>query len=70
MLRHFGTIHSVDSLDLAQRLGRIAAEEGLSPAVFLQVKLRPDPAKGASIQKPSGSSGRSWPPWCRCGPWV
>ncbi len=46
VLRHFGTIHSIDSLELAQRLGRIAAEEGLSPAVFLQVKLRPDPAKG------------------------
>jgi pyridoxal phosphate enzyme (YggS family) len=46
VLRHFGTIHSVDSLELAQRLGRIAAEEGLSPAVFLQVKMRPDPAKG------------------------
>jgi uncharacterized pyridoxal phosphate-containing UPF0001 family protein len=26
-------------------VGRIAAEEGLSPAVLLQVKFRPDPAK-------------------------
>ena len=45
VLRHFGSIHSVDSLELAQRLQRIAAEEGLAPAVLFQVKLRPDPAK-------------------------
>jgi uncharacterized pyridoxal phosphate-containing UPF0001 family protein len=35
-----------DSLELAERMARIAAEEGLAPAVLLQVKLRPDPAKG------------------------
>ncbi|WP_216904879.1 YggS family pyridoxal phosphate-dependent enzyme [Synechococcus sp. CCY 9618] len=45
VLRRFGTIHSVDSLALAQRLQRIAAEECLAPAVLLQVKFRPDPAK-------------------------
>ncbi len=45
VLRRFGTIHSVDSLSLAQRLQRIATEEGLSPAILLQVKFRPDPAK-------------------------
>ncbi|MEB3199877.1 MAG: YggS family pyridoxal phosphate-dependent enzyme [Synechococcaceae cyanobacterium] len=45
VLRHFGTLHSLDSFSLAERLQRIAAEEGLSPVVFLQVKLRPDPAK-------------------------
>jgi hypothetical protein len=45
VLRQFGTLHSVDSLALAERLARIAAEEGLSPAVFMQVKLRPDPNK-------------------------
>jgi pyridoxal phosphate enzyme (YggS family) len=45
VLRHFGTLHSVDSLDLAQRLQRIAAEENLTPRIFLQVKLRPDPTK-------------------------
>lgn len=43
--RHFGTIHSIASLPLLERLQRIAAEEQLSPGVFLQVKLRPDPAK-------------------------
>jgi len=45
VLRHFGTLHSLDSLELAQRLQRLAAEEGLAPAVFLQVKLRADPGK-------------------------
>lgn len=45
VLRHFSTIHSVDSLELAERLQRIAAEEGLSPAILFQVKLAPDPAK-------------------------
>jgi pyridoxal phosphate enzyme (YggS family) len=45
VLRRFGTIHSLDSLALAERLARIAAQEGLAPAVFLQVKLRPDPGK-------------------------
>ena len=44
--RHFGTIHSVSSLPLLERLQRIAAEEQLTPGLFLQVKLRPDPAKG------------------------
>ena len=46
VLQRFGTIHSLDSLALAERLARIAAEEQRSPEVFLQVKLRPDPAKG------------------------
>ncbi|MFN7901063.1 MAG: YggS family pyridoxal phosphate-dependent enzyme [Synechococcaceae cyanobacterium] len=45
VLRHFGTLHALDSLGLALRLQRLAAEESLAPAVFLQVKLRPDPGK-------------------------
>ncbi|WP_043368756.1 YggS family pyridoxal phosphate-dependent enzyme [Cyanobium sp. PCC 7001] len=45
VLRRFGTIHSLDSVALAQRLARIAAEEERSPAVLFQVKFRPDPAK-------------------------
>jgi len=58
VLRHFGTIHSVDSLELAERIARIAAEEELAPAVFLQVKLRPDPAKaGLSAEE----LRRIWP---------
>lgn len=46
VVRQFATIHSLDSLDLARRLARIAAEERLRPQVFFQVKLRPDPGKG------------------------
>lgn len=46
VLRQFAWVHSIDTLPLAQRASRIAAEEGLSPRVFLQVKLRPDPNKG------------------------
>lgn len=45
VLRHFGTIHSLDSVPLAERLQRIAEEEGVAPVVFAQVKLRPDPGK-------------------------
>ncbi len=45
VLRRFPTIHSVDSLALAERMARIAAEEGLSPGILLQVKLLPDPGK-------------------------
>ncbi|MFM7456916.1 MAG: YggS family pyridoxal phosphate-dependent enzyme [Vulcanococcus sp.] len=46
VLQRFGTLHSMDSLALAQRTARIAAEEGLAPQVLLQVKLRDDPSKG------------------------
>jgi pyridoxal phosphate enzyme (YggS family) len=42
---HFHWIHSVDSLALAQRFQAIAQEETASPALCLQVKLRPDPTK-------------------------
>ena len=45
VVRAFGTIHSLDSLELARRLARIAAEEHRAPLVMFQVKLRPDPAK-------------------------
>ena len=46
VLQRFTWVHSVDSLALAERVARIAGEEGVSPKVLLQVKLRPDPAKG------------------------
>ncbi|MEB3261071.1 MAG: YggS family pyridoxal phosphate-dependent enzyme [Cyanobacteriota bacterium] len=45
VVRHFGTLHSLDSLPLAERLQRLAREEGVAPVVFAQVKLRPDPGK-------------------------
>lgn len=46
VLRAFAAVQSVDSLDLARRISRIASEEGLMPSLHAQVKLRPDPAKG------------------------
>jgi pyridoxal phosphate enzyme (YggS family) len=58
VLRRFATIHSVDSLELAERLARIAAEESLSPALFLQVKLRSDPAKAGFSPE---SLRQAWP---------
>lgn len=44
-IQHFDWIHSVDSLKLAQRLDRIAAEQSRSPICCLQVKLLADPNK-------------------------
>jgi hypothetical protein len=44
-LEQFQWIHSCDSLKLAQRLNRIAAELSLRPQVCLQVKVVPDPDK-------------------------
>lgn len=58
VLRHFGTIHSVDGLALAERLQRIAAEEQLSPRLFFQVKLRSDPGKTGFEP---GELERLWP---------
>ena len=46
VVKAFDVIHSVDSLSLAERVSRIAVEEGRQPEVLLQVKLRPDPSKG------------------------
>lgn len=45
VLEHFDWIHSVDSLKLANRLDRQAAELNKSPNCCLQVKLVPDPSK-------------------------
>ena len=50
VVRAFPVIHSVDSLPLAQRLSRIAGEEGQRPEVLLQVKLRPDANKGGFLR--------------------
>ena len=44
-LEHFQWIHSCDSLALAQRLDRIAAELSCQPQVCLQVKVLSDPNK-------------------------
>lgn len=51
-LEHFEWIHSVDSLKIAVRLNKIAAEISRSPACCLQVKLVPDPTKfGFSLEE-------------------
>lgn len=44
-VEHFQWIHSCDSLNLAQRLNRLAAELSLRPKICLQVKVAPDPNK-------------------------
>ena len=44
-LEQFQWLHSCDSLNLAQRLNRLAAELSLRPKVCLQVKVVPDPNK-------------------------
>lgn len=44
-LEKFQWIHSCDSLELAQRLNRLAAEQLLKPQICLQVKVVPDPSK-------------------------
>jgi pyridoxal phosphate enzyme (YggS family) len=45
VLEHFQWIHSVDSLKLACRLEQLANELSLTPQIFLQVKVLPDPNK-------------------------
>ena len=45
VLEHFDWIHSIDSLKLAQRMNRQAAELGVSPNCCLQVKVMSDPNK-------------------------
>lgn len=45
VLEHFQWIHTCDSLKLAERLNRLAAELSCSPNVCLQVKVLPDPSK-------------------------
>lgn len=44
-LELFQWIHSVDSLQLAQRLDNLAGEIGCQPQVCLQVKIEEDPSK-------------------------
>ncbi len=46
VIRSFDVIHSVDSIELAERISRIAVEENRSPQIMIQVKFREDPTKG------------------------
>lgn len=44
-VEYFQWIHACDSLNLAQRLNRLAVELSLRPKICLQVKVAPDPNK-------------------------
>lgn len=45
ILKHCGTLHSVDSLELAQQVSRIAGEGSVTPNIYLQVNVAEDAAK-------------------------
>jgi pyridoxal phosphate enzyme (YggS family) len=45
VVRHAAWIHSVDSLDLLQRIDRIAGEEGRCPAVLLEINVSGEESK-------------------------
>lgn len=46
----FDAVHSVDSLDLARRLSRLASESGRAPLpVYLQLNVDRDPAKAGLL---------------------
>jgi pyridoxal phosphate enzyme (YggS family) len=44
-IARFGTIHSVDSIDLLQRLERIAHDEGRHPRLLVQINVTGEPTK-------------------------
>ena len=46
VIKNFDVIHSIDSLDLMEKVSRIAFEEKKCPDIMLQVKLYEDPTKG------------------------
>jgi pyridoxal phosphate enzyme (YggS family) len=66
-LRLFGTLHSVDSLELLDRVERLAHDAGRRPRVLLQVNAGGEPARagfaldwfGAQVDMPAGPLVRS-----------
>jgi pyridoxal phosphate enzyme (YggS family) len=50
-VRIFDLIHTVDSVELASRLDRIAGEIGRNPSVLVQVKLGDEPAKFGAAEE-------------------
>jgi hypothetical protein len=60
--RLFGTIHSVDSLELLERIERIAHDDGRRPSVLLQVNAGGEPERAgfaldwfrAQVEMPAG----------------
>jgi pyridoxal phosphate enzyme (YggS family) len=55
VIRSFAAIHSVDSVDLLQRLDRLAAEENRRPRVLLQVNVAAEASKAGLA--PEGLTG-------------
>ncbi len=58
VIKEFDFIHSVDSLALFERISRISKEEGKSPKIFFQVKLKDDPSKSGFLKE---DLLNSWP---------
>ncbi len=50
IIKEFSVIHSVDSLNLAKRISRIAGEEDRRPLIMVQVKFRPDINKSGFLE--------------------
>lgn len=46
VVTRFSTIHSLDSLRLAEHLDRVAGEEGVRPGVYLELNLAGEATKG------------------------
>ena len=46
----FDVIHTIDSLDLTERLDRIAGELGRRPEVLVQVDLAHEPTKSGAVE--------------------
>ena len=61
VVKAFSVIHSVDSFALAERISRIAGEEGCCPEILLQVRFRDDPTKGGMEQSELLAA---WPEFC------
>ena len=55
---HFGWVHSVDSLRLAQRLSRLAQEKGIVLDALFEVNVTRDPAKHGLPPERAGSPAR------------
>jgi pyridoxal phosphate enzyme (YggS family) len=55
VIRSFAVIHSVDSVELLQRLDRLAAEENRRPCVLLQVNVAAEASKAGLA--PEGLTG-------------
>lgn len=56
VLAGFPTIHSVDSLRLAEHISLVAGELGVSPGIFLQVNIAAEPSKhGFTAEELRGS---------------